>query len=130
MTERVCVKVDNLRKIGYESLEDWLEDTNNLYTGRHGRIFITTNGEKKIFHYSGSIFANPYKVDKKGKNGEIKKLDGNVTECVEKYEKYILGNAELLGKVKELKGKKLGCFCSGKECHVNVLLKLINKDDE
>ena len=41
-SKRMCVKVANLRKIyGSETtLEKWLEDSNNVYCGRSGRIFI------------------------------------------------------------------------------------------
>ena len=36
-----CIKVKELRKIGCPSLREWLANPNNLYVGRHGRIFIT-----------------------------------------------------------------------------------------
>ena len=45
-TRAVCIKVDNLRKMGYTDLEQWLLDPNNLYTGRRGRIFITDTDTK------------------------------------------------------------------------------------
>lgn len=72
---RTCVKVSNLRMLGYISLEDWLSDKDNVYVGRRGRIFIKEGTASKIFHYKESIFANPYLVTKYG-------LD----ECLRLYE--------------------------------------------
>lgn len=65
-TVAVCVKVSNLRKIGYFSLREWIADDKNLYVGRRGRLWITeNNGDKNIFHYPESKWANPFKVTKK-----------------------------------------------------------------
>ena len=108
---RICVKVNNLRKIGYTDLRNWLSDENNLYVGRKGRIFI----DGKIFHYKGSIFGNPYKLS-----------EYSITESLEKYEKYIREN--LMTELKSLRGKNLGCFCDfDNRCHVDVLLILIDE---
>ena len=40
------------------NLRKWIENPNNVYVGRRGRIFI----DKEIFHYKESPFANPFKV--------------------------------------------------------------------
>lgn len=102
---RVCVKVSNLRKIGYDSLKDWMNDE---------KIFITTNDGKKIFHYSGSEFGNPYKVS----NSQT--LD----QILDLYRIHIQNNANL----PKLVGKNLGCFCNLEDrCHVDVLIDLLNK---
>lgn len=47
-------------------------------------------------------------------------------EAVDKYEQWILNNPELLKDLPELTGKILGCYCSPKRCHGDVLLKLAN----
>ena len=60
----VSVKVAELRSSGYADLEAWLQDSQNLYVGRRGRIFIHTDGRKRIFHYAGSKWHNPYAVGK------------------------------------------------------------------
>ena len=57
-----CVKVDNLRQNGYTDLDQWMSDPNNLYVGRRGRIFIYTGTEKRIFHYPGNKWQNPYNL--------------------------------------------------------------------
>ena len=46
----------------------------------------------------------------------------NRKEVVAKYRKWILKNKELLNSLHELKGKTLGCFCSPKSCHGDVLV--------
>ena len=116
-SERVCVKVANLRKLyGSEfTLENWLKDPNNIYCGRHGRIFI----DKIIFHYSGSKWANPFTLKQH-----------SLDECIKLYRDYItkkiIDNPEYYD-LDELRGKHLGCWCNPKEkCHVDVLLSLIH----
>lgn len=78
---RICIKVANLRKLcGYDTnLESWLNDPNNIYCGRPGRIFITENGEKKYFSYKGSKWANPYTLKQY-----------HIDECLDLYKKYIM----------------------------------------
>ncbi len=44
-TKRVCVKVKHLRKLGCDNFREWLQDDNNVYVGRHGRVWV----DKEIF---------------------------------------------------------------------------------
>jgi hypothetical protein len=99
----VCVKVIELRR-EYDNLEEWMADPENVLVTRHGRVFIKEkNGEKKIFHYKGSKWANPFKLS-------AYTLDESLT----KYEVYL----DLLLREKEareeflllLKAKRIGCF--------------------
>ena len=106
-----CIKVKELRK-KYQNnnidLKKWLAMENNLYTGRHGRIFIN----KEIFHYPGSKWANPYKIS-----------DYSLSESLQLYEQHIRDN--LMADLSELTGKVLGCFCDqSNPCHTQVLVKL------
>lgn len=112
-TTRVCIKVANLRKLGYESLREWLDDPDNIYVGRGGRIFI----DKKIFHYPGSKWANPYKL-----------TDFSREQCILMFAEHLCSSG-LLKDVKELRGMNLGCFCDEGEmmCHGQVLADLANK---
>ena len=48
-------------------------------------------------------------------------------EAIEKFEKYLLNNEELMEKLHELKGKTLGCWCKPKNCHGDVLKKYVDK---
>lgn len=122
-TTTQCVKVASLRKETGDkemTMEKWIEDPNNVYVGRPGRIFIGTGDEKRIFHYKGSKFANPYKVGTK---------DGEYTleESLKLYQTY-LKDKKLLKDIGELKGKNLGCFCDQKgKCHAKILAELANK---
>lgn len=61
---RRSVKVSELRKVGYTSLEDWMEKKGNEYCGRRGRVWIYETGSKRIFHYKQSEWHNPFKVKK------------------------------------------------------------------
>lgn len=121
-TKTICLKVANLRKNGYQSLEDWFKNSENVYVGRSGRIWITESINdqkvKRIFHYAGSKYGNPFKIS-----------DSETSEIVcQKYKEYILNNKELMDGLKELKGKTLGCFCDQNEhCHAKILVELIEK---
>ena len=112
MTEKVCIKVKNLRKLGYANLREWMEDENNLYVGRHGRIFI----EGKIFHYTGSKWGNPFK------SKDFESID----ECLMKYEDHVYESG-LIDDIYELEGKKLGCFCETESCHASVLCRILEE---
>lgn len=48
-------------------------------------------------------------------------------EAVERYREYILNKPELLECLHELKGKVLGCWCSPKACHGDVLAELVEE---
>ncbi len=43
------------------------------------------------------------------------------------YEKWIRDQPELLASLSELKGRTLGCWCSPKPCHGDVLVKLVEE---
>lgn len=48
-------------------------------------------------------------------------------EAVEKYEEWIRTQPELMADLSSLEGKVLGCWCSPKSCHGDVLVKLIEE---
>jgi hypothetical protein len=54
--------------------------------------------------------------------------DGTREEVIQKFEEYLDGSPELLADLHELKGKTLGCFCSPKACHGDVLSRRANKE--
>lgn len=119
MTERICVSVSELRKRYNDktmTLEKWLNNSENVYVGRRGRIWITENETKRIFHYPGSVWRNDYTVKEHG-----------LEDCLELYRGEILNklNDEELN-IEELRNKKLGCFCKPSEkCHVDILIELL-----
>ena len=131
-TKTQSIKVKHLRKT-YGSkmdLKKWLEDPNNVYVGRNGRIFI--DGE--IFHYPRSKWANPNAMEK-GNKPTKKDYDENFKKYVSHLRKSGLLTKEHLD---ELRGKTLGCFCdtasttdaSCMDCHTKVLLDLLKMKSE
>ncbi len=67
-----------------------------------------------------SKWGNPFSIGK----------DGTRSEVIKKYEDYILSNPKLLKDLHELKGKTLGCWCSPKSCHGDILIKLVSELEE
>jgi len=64
-----------------------------------------------------SKWGNPFEIGK----------DGNREEVIKKYYEYIIKNEPLLADLPELRDKILGCWCSPKPCHGDVLLKLLKE---
>lgn len=81
----------------------------------------------KVVHWKHSNFdidirrpakwGNPFRIGK----------DGTRSEVIAKYEHWLLNQPELLSDIMELDGKTLGCWCSPKPCHGDVLVKLIEQ---
>lgn len=62
LPKRNCLKVKYLRP-QYDNLKEWYETDGNVMCTRQGRVWITyKDGEKEIFHFSRSEWANPFKV--------------------------------------------------------------------
>ena len=76
--------------------------------------------EFDVYIGRGSLYGNPFVI------GE----DGDRNQVIRKYRVY-LWNRIRLGKtsisdVLSLEGKRLGCFCSPKPCHGDVLVNAFN----
>lgn len=101
----------------YNNIEEWMRDENNVYIGRNGRVFI----DKKIFHYKGSEFMNPYKIG----------VDGDRDTVINKYRQYIIERIKedegFRQRAMKLKGKTLGCWCKPEACHGDSLLDIVNR---
>jgi hypothetical protein len=65
-----------------------------------------------------SAFANPFRVD----------VDGTRDEVIEKYRLWLLGRQELVPRLRELRGRRLACWCSPEPCHADVLVELVDAD--
>ena len=65
-----------------------------------------------------SIWQNPYSVTTYGRD-----------EALRLYREYIIKRKDLLGRLEELRGKTLGCWCLGREkgepCHGEILIELL-----
>ena len=64
-----------------------------------------------------SKWGNPYMMGR----------DGTREEVIEKYRVWLFTNEGLLADLHELKGKRLGCWCSPLPCHGDVLLAAIKE---
>ena len=99
----------------FQNLQEWMEDSLNVYIGRAGVVFI--DGQR--FPQTASPFCNPFKVGK----------DGTREEVIEKFREHIMQRIakepQLKNALLALKGKNLGCWCAPESCHGNVLLELL-----
>lgn len=69
-----------------------------------------------------SPFGNPFSH----KEGTLAKFKTKTRkEAVEKYREWVLKNPTMLEKIKKLKGKRLGCWCSPLECHGDVIIEIL-----
>lgn len=75
----------------------------DVYIGRTGHGFVNTG------------WGNPFVVGR----------DGEVGECVLKYEQWIQIQPQLMARLHELRGKRLGCWCKPRACHGDVLARLV-----
>jgi len=110
MSKVVNVKVVNLRKDGFWDLLEWLKDKSHVYIGRHVHHVI---GADK------SEWANPFSVKSYGR-----------AHSLELYKEKVKNSPEMMLKLKELKGKTLGCWCYPERCHGNVLSDLIIEEED
>lgn len=120
----VCVKISKLQTLGYSDLEHWLSNPDNMYVGSAGRIFITDKktNTKKIFHYEGSKWKNPFNLKKY-----------TIKESLQRYSIHLF-TSKLIFDVDELRGKNLGCYCHQDRtdngvpmCHTQILEDLLSK---
>ncbi len=63
-----------------------------------------------------SKWGNPFQVGR----------DGTREQVIERYERWLLTQPELLAALPELAGRTLGCWCAPRECHGDVLARLAN----
>lgn len=112
----INVRVSDIRP-QYDNLYEWRKEPNNVYIGRKGVVFI--NGIR--YPAENSIWANPYKL----------KDEADREDVLESYECYIREKLEndprLLNKLLALDGKTLGCWCAPKQCHGDVLVRLVKE---
>jgi hypothetical protein len=80
---------------------------------------------QKCDEYCGrpSTFGNPYEIGR----------DGTRNEVVEKFRDYFykkLQDPTFRAKVLQLKGKRLGCWCSPRKCHLEIIVEYIENEYE
>jgi hypothetical protein len=73
-----------------------------------------------------SPWGNPFTHRSSGTQAEF--VVGTRDDAVQAYEIWLLAQPELVAKAKrELRGKTLGCWCSPKRCHGDVLARVANE---
>ena len=65
-------------------------------------------------------WGNPFEIGK----------DGTREEVIQKFRDWILSEPLLMQELVTLKGKTLGCWCSPKPCHGDVLIDLVKNLNE
>ena len=63
-----------------------------------------------------SKWGNPFVIGK----------DGTREQVIEKFRNYLSQNVKLLSELHELKGKRLGCYCSPLPCHGDILKEFVD----
>jgi uracil-DNA glycosylase family 4 len=64
-----------------------------------------------------SVWGNPYKVGRNGTREEV----------LQKYEEFLKARPAFVERARrELKGKKLGCWCKPKACHADILARYVD----
>jgi len=81
------------------------------------RVVHCKKEEYDIYIGRPSDFGNPFEIGK----------DGTREEVIEKYEKYLRSTPNLMARLYQLQGKVLGCWCSPKPCHGDVLARLADR---
>jgi hypothetical protein len=84
------------------------------------KIVNIKNEKCDVYIGRGSKWGNKFVIGKDGNRGEV----------IEKYREWItVGEGrKLLSELRELGGKKLGCYCAPLECHGHVLKQLVEKE--
>ena len=91
-----------------------MSDINNL---KDKYVVHAKRVDYDVYVGRGSKWENPFIIGP----------DGTRKDVINKYEKYLLNNKELMKSIKELKGKILGCWCAPRACHGDILVKYANK---
>lgn len=103
----VNIRVANLRKLGYDDLEDWLTNPKHAYIGRDMTRYVAGAAKSK--------WHNPYPLSKY-----------SAADSLKLYKKHILDSG-LYDQLGELSGMVLGCWCAPKPCHGYVLRELFEE---
>lgn len=74
-------------------------------------------GPYDVYIGRGSPWGNPFAITKCDTRAQV----------IARYRRYIRSRPELLARLGELRGKRLGCYCFPLPCHGDVLVDLVNQ---
>ena len=95
-------------------------DKNKIYT----QVVHCKKSDYDIYIGRPSKWGNPFSH----RDGTVAEFRvGSRAEAIQKYEDWIITQPNLMADLIELRGKVLGCWCVPKQCHGNVLSKLIER---
>jgi len=79
-----------------------------------------------VVHLKRDLF--DVRIDRASKLGNPFKIgqDGSRAEVIAKHRKWLFQQADLLTALRELRGKRLGCWCAPQPCHGDTLAELAN----
>jgi hypothetical protein len=78
---------------------------------------VTTKWDPTMTHYIGrpSIYGNPFPMNS----------ERDREEKIAQFENWVRNNSEMLRRIRELpENAVLGCYCSPKPCHGDVIVKI------
>jgi hypothetical protein len=84
-------------------------------------VYIGRAARQGGWNLAPSDWANPFVLPKKGATDEDR------AAVLARYEAYVRSNAQLMARLPELAGRRLGCWCAPKPCHGDVLVKLVKE---
>jgi hypothetical protein len=94
------------------------------YVSRMCNVVHCKRAEYDVYIGRPSVWGNPFSH----REGTLAQFKVDTREqAVAKYEEYLLSSPYLMGRLKELKGKTLGCWCHPLPCHGDILKKYVDK---
>lgn len=87
--------------------------------GERTTVVSCRTSKYDVFIGRPSKWGNPFKIGR----------DGTREQVIDKYRYWIMNQRHLLFALGELKGKRLGCFCSPLPCHGDILASLADSFD-
>lgn len=90
------------------------------------KVVNIKSGEKyDVYIGRPSEFGNPF-THIKNRETKAEHVVSTRKEAIQKYKEYLLNNPDLLDKIEQLRGKTLGCWCSPKACHGDIIIEILN----
>lgn len=92
----------------------------------HSDEFAAAADEHKIYigrsagGFEDQGWGNPFRIGQ----------DGSRQQVIDKYRRFLLQNDAMMGRIPELRGKLLGCWCHPAACHGDVLAALASLTDD
>lgn len=100
---------------------DWREMTVERLSLRRAALFTVdgttvvnrNSDEYDVYIGRGSDWGNPFRIGEHGSRQSV----------IEQFEAHLRQRPDLLARLGELRGRRLGCFCAPLPCHGNVLAR-------